>query len=334
MERRVYFYKITNLINNKTYIGQSVNPEGRWKNHKFSAKNNYRSQYLHRAMSKDGIENFHFEIISSSIVQDKILIDLEEENIIQQWNSRFFAEGYNVRPGGSTRGKWNHSIETRKKLSQQWKLVHSPESIKKVASANKGRTMPESQRRRISQANKGRKFSLGYKYSKETIAKRVAGFNKSYGDKRCNAPGCERVDGHKLNGVRYCRMHLRRIFKRGTLEATIRVGSNKGRSLSPETKSKLSAALRGRVAHNKGVPMSEAHKEKLRQLSLGREPPNKVYFTDEQIYNILTDSRGGKKIAKDFGVTYPVIKRIRCSYKIIEQNKIELIKTTNQKVSM
>ncbi len=334
MQRRVYFYKITNLINNKTYIGQSVNPEERWKRHKFYAESGRKCQYLHHAMSKCGIDNFQFEIISSGIVQDQLEIDLEEENIIQQWNSRSFAEGYNVRPGGSTRGRWSHSPETRTKLSQQWKLVHTSESIERVASANKGRVMPEDQKRKISQANKGKKFSLGYRHSKETIAKRIAGFNRSYGDRKCNAPGCERQDGHKVDGIRYCNMHSQRISRNGSLELPKRIGYNKGRSLSPETKSKLSNALKGRVPHNKGIPMSEEHKEKLRQLSIGREPPNKVHFTDEQIYKILMDGRGGKKIAKDFGVTYPVIKRIRCSYKIISQNKIELIKTTNQKVSM
>ncbi len=87
MEKRVYFYKITNLINNKTYIGQSVNPEERWRKHKFYAESKRKCLYLHNAMSRYGIDNFHFEIVSSSIVQDQLEIDLEEENIIQQWNS-------------------------------------------------------------------------------------------------------------------------------------------------------------------------------------------------------------------------------------------------------
>jgi len=59
-------YKITNLINKKVYIGQSVNIESRWRDEKAASNclsdceyNSVRS----RAFRKYGIENFSFEII-------------------------------------------------------------------------------------------------------------------------------------------------------------------------------------------------------------------------------------------------------------------------------
>ena len=58
-------YKITNLINNKVYIGQSVHPERRWHEHIWG-NNKYKS-YIHSAIKKYGVENFLFEIIESNI---------------------------------------------------------------------------------------------------------------------------------------------------------------------------------------------------------------------------------------------------------------------------
>lgn len=51
-----YIYKIINKVNNKIYIGQTINSiEERWRSHK---KNNSNCTYLKRAFSKYGISNF------------------------------------------------------------------------------------------------------------------------------------------------------------------------------------------------------------------------------------------------------------------------------------
>ena len=57
-------YKITNLINNKSYIGLSTHIEDRWNYHK-SPYNWQREQNktLYQAIIKYGIENFNFEIL-------------------------------------------------------------------------------------------------------------------------------------------------------------------------------------------------------------------------------------------------------------------------------
>ena len=52
-------YKITNLINNKVYIGQSIQLKVRWQQHLTSKK----KYILYKAFKKYGIENFSFEII-------------------------------------------------------------------------------------------------------------------------------------------------------------------------------------------------------------------------------------------------------------------------------
>ena len=91
-------YKITNKTNNKCYIGQSVNIEKRWYNHKYSYKNSNTKDYnstFHTALRKYGINNFSFEIIEECDIDS-----LNEREIywIEFYNS--YYRGYNETPGG------------------------------------------------------------------------------------------------------------------------------------------------------------------------------------------------------------------------------------------
>lgn len=59
-------YCITNKINNKQYIGQSVDIKKRFREHCFSARHPENKDYnmpIHLAMAKYGIENFQIEIL-------------------------------------------------------------------------------------------------------------------------------------------------------------------------------------------------------------------------------------------------------------------------------
>ena len=79
-------YKITNKINNKVYIGQSVDIERRWRQH----KNSSLDYPLYQAFRKYGIDNFQFEILEEckrSELNDK------EIYYIKLYNS--CVDGYN-----------------------------------------------------------------------------------------------------------------------------------------------------------------------------------------------------------------------------------------------
>lgn len=95
-------YKITNIKNNKIYIGQSVNIESRWKKHRtgpFSKNNSQYNSSLYRAIRKYGISNFKFEIIEECPKEN-----LNDREIfwISYYNSNNPDIGYNLTSGGNT----------------------------------------------------------------------------------------------------------------------------------------------------------------------------------------------------------------------------------------
>lgn len=91
-------YYIENKINNKKYIGQSVDIKRRWRKHKNEAFNINSHTYnypIYRAIRKYGIDNFNFKIIEECTKEK-----LNELEIywIKYYNS--FFEGYNQTLGG------------------------------------------------------------------------------------------------------------------------------------------------------------------------------------------------------------------------------------------
>lgn len=93
-------YRITNIINNKVYIGYTSLPVGkRFSNHWRDA-NNRSNSFLHKSMIKHGIGSFVIECLYQS--RDKNHIKSEMENyFILEYNSFFkYGNGYNMTLGG------------------------------------------------------------------------------------------------------------------------------------------------------------------------------------------------------------------------------------------
>lgn len=65
-DKKCGIYKITNLITNECYIGQSVDISSRWKTHiknGLGIETAFTTNKLYRSMQKYGIQNFTFELI-------------------------------------------------------------------------------------------------------------------------------------------------------------------------------------------------------------------------------------------------------------------------------
>lgn len=120
-------YKITNLINNKIYIGQTVHTlQERWMGHVWDAKNkSYTNRPLLNAILKYGEDNFTIEPVEECYSKEEL--DAREIYWIDKLNTRDRNIGYNVSKGGD-RGAGgpnfkghHHSEETRKKMSESRK---------------------------------------------------------------------------------------------------------------------------------------------------------------------------------------------------------------------
>lgn len=88
-------YLITNLITHKCYVGQSIDINRRWLEHKaraFDKNNNCYDKPLYRSMRKYGVENFVLSVICECLPES--LNKLEAE-YIQKFNC-IVPNGYNV----------------------------------------------------------------------------------------------------------------------------------------------------------------------------------------------------------------------------------------------
>lgn len=185
-----YLYKITNLTNQKIYIGQTVDPLGRWAKHKSDSKTTKKTKsVLHNALQKYGKDAFTFEVISCCKSQEDT--DYTETELIKQYNSLTDdGRGYNITPGGFGSPKSN---ATKKKLSEYWTGnmtgFHSVEAIEKSAQSRTGRKASSEHREAISEGLKGHKQS---KEHLEKLSKARKGKPKSEEWKRKHSEALKR----------------------------------------------------------------------------------------------------------------------------------------------
>lgn len=120
-------YLVTNIINEKKYIGQTrVGFQKRWSEH-VSHANNEKSDFsvLHRAMKKYGIPSFRVEKIFECPEEE---LNFHEQRLIEEYDS-LHPRGYNLVTGG--KGKAVSEL-TREKLSTAGKNRFSdPEESRK-----------------------------------------------------------------------------------------------------------------------------------------------------------------------------------------------------------
>lgn len=98
-------YKVTNMINNKIYIGQADNIQQRWKAHRNSPFNPNSSNYncvFYKAIRKYGLENFRFEILEECALNK---LNEREKYWIKYYNTYLGfkdCQGYNMTLGGDS----------------------------------------------------------------------------------------------------------------------------------------------------------------------------------------------------------------------------------------
>ena len=88
-----YIYVIKNDINEKVYIGQSLNAEQRFKSH---CKGDYDNSLIDKAIQKYGKQHFYFEILETQVEN----YNEREQYWIKYYNS-LKPNGYNIQEGGN-----------------------------------------------------------------------------------------------------------------------------------------------------------------------------------------------------------------------------------------
>ena len=128
----VGIYKITNTLNNKCYIGQSIDIENRWKQHIYESKNLRHHYKIHLALNEFGIENFTFEVLEECPLDISILNE-KERYWIKYYNS--FEEGYNSTKGGQGEDSWIYDPSL---IRQLWDEGYSFGEIVEIVGCSKG----------------------------------------------------------------------------------------------------------------------------------------------------------------------------------------------------
>jgi group I intron endonuclease len=190
-------YLLTNKINGKQYVGQTIESlQQRWKNHCWAAFNKkHRSEYLIcKALRKYGKDVFLVEQLDTA----KTLDELNQKE--KEWIAKLgtFGNGYNMTEGGGgivglrgeRHGMWgkghlvsgglNPMFGKTGDLHPMFGKSHSEETKAKMRASHNhicgdqhwstGKQITEETRQKMAAASKGRKQSA------ETIAKRVKKF--------------------------------------------------------------------------------------------------------------------------------------------------------------
>lgn len=166
MKKYNYVYKITNLVNNKIYIGKHSTDD---------LEDGYMGSgvRLHQAYKKYGLENFNKEVIDYYTTE----VELNQGEIywIAKFNSTDPTVGYNLTYGGDG---LTATEEIRRKLSEAKKgkqiwlgKTHSEETKQKISETLKCNPLNEERKRKISEAKKGQQPWLGKQHSEETKQK-------------------------------------------------------------------------------------------------------------------------------------------------------------------
>ncbi len=148
MKKYIGIYCIENLINNKKYIGQSVDLKDRLRGHKTKLKHNkHKNRHLQFAVNKYGFENFKFYIVEECSAE---CLDERECYYISLYKSDNDEFGYNIEPGGSRELK-TMSEETKAKISKSLKgRDFTQEHKDKIGIAGRGKKMSDEAKRKIS----------------------------------------------------------------------------------------------------------------------------------------------------------------------------------------
>ena len=159
-----YIYLITNKLNNKKYVGQTISDDinTRWKQYKKMDKTSI-GRCLYNSLVKYGVDNFNFQIICVCFNED---CNKFEKEYIKKINT-ISPNGYNLMEGGNNSKHHPETIELiRASLKGRITCPITDKIRKKMSEVkmgtknyNYGKKMSEEQKKKISNKLKGKKIN-------------------------------------------------------------------------------------------------------------------------------------------------------------------------------
>ncbi len=170
--KKYIIYKVTNKINNKTYIGLTGDSLNRRKNDHYAKARMNSNSYFHNALIKYEIDNFKWEEFANCYNKENA--SLTEQYLIKFFNSNNRMLGYNSTSGGEVNyvlvgnGYWKNKKRDRNVIEAMKKgtllankkrgcgalkgFKHTEKTRKKMSNsrlgkspANKNKLMPKNQ---------------------------------------------------------------------------------------------------------------------------------------------------------------------------------------------
>lgn len=193
-------------VTDKWYIGQTVNPEGRFNCHIDRAINKKDKTYFYNSIRKYGLENFVYCVLEENVLRENL--NMREMDWIEYYDS--FYCGYNMTAGGN---QTIFSEEFKRKISESHKGLigeknpfhgkhHSEETRKKLSESHKGKPgywtnkhLSEETKKKLSESHKGDHGYWTNKHLPEEIRKRISESHKGK-----TSPNRKKVSQYDLNG--------------------------------------------------------------------------------------------------------------------------------------
>lgn len=219
-DNKYVIYTFTNLINNKVYVGQSINFPKRLRCHIHDALNpKMRKMLISRALHKYGLNNFDIKIIEEvSSIDD---LNVAEIKWIRFYQSQDMRYGYNIELGG---GNVPKSEITKEKLRQnRLGKKHSQETKDKLRNIMTGRVFSQETKQKLSISKLGDKNpNFGKPLTIEQRQKMMAGRKESMpGNAKLNKQIVSCIREEFRNGMNYDELLIKYKVTRATISRII-----------------------------------------------------------------------------------------------------------------
>ena len=174
--KTMIIYCLTNEVNDKKYIGQTINFKKRMNEHRVPSGKVCR--LLSKAIKKYGWESFRAEIIDET-AKSYDELNLLEIHYIKKHKSLATEWGYNLESGGNNK---THSLESKqicREKKQAWWDAH-PEEKERMSKQHKGKTLSQESKELMIKNMPQRKEVMieGIKYQSIREAARQIGISK------------------------------------------------------------------------------------------------------------------------------------------------------------